>query len=727
MAAYPNINDDDFKPLTWAASVRLGAVVGLAFYLGLFVCDLATSGGFAVMGVKNEALSRVVNERYLSQVALYQVKVAGVYAAIGLTLGSVLGLAINLTVRSRARRRTVALGVLGGLVAFHLYFYARGIILNPQLYTEALYDRGGVSRWVQIFLTDRLSLSGLHRAAAVFLMVLGLWVLRRAMLLPIPSLRPWMARLRFDRPIVAASALGLLGIAVLSFLPTRAPLSSVHLKGERPNVVIIAVDSLRYDHLSCHGYSKYTTPAIDALCRAGFDFDQATVSLPRTFPSLVTMLTGFYPERHGVRHMFPRAEDRDRPLPGLPRALKAAGYQSRAISDFSGDILTRVDLGFDRVQSPYFNFPMLLKMRGIEIHRFLLPYLRNDLGRRVFPELREFVQASDPALLGREAEQAVRELKENPFFLLVFFSTTHFPYAAPYPDYARFTDPGYAGPYKYHKPNLITTDETVTPKDIEQVRALYDGAVHSVDRQVGRIVEALKREGLFDKTIVMVTSDHGEHLYEYERGMGHGEHLRGDSVLRVPLIIYDPLRAGQRASIHSIVRSVDLVPTLLDRIGLPEPVRRDGVSLMPLLRGETNDLGLPAFAETGIWFVESGRQFFQQRRLDYPNVLGLMEIDPYRGEEIVLKEDYRDLIETAKHRMILRGGYKLISIPTRRGVRYELYDHAADPEDQNPLDPSSHRELFESLRAELWAWMERDPRAVVHNGYLLPVPGGGMP
>ncbi|MBI3995685.1 MAG: sulfatase, partial [Nitrospirae bacterium] len=618
----------------------------------------------------------------------------------------------------------VAIGILGGLAAFHLYFYSRGIILHPQLYTESLFDRGGFGRRMQLFLTDRLSLTGLNRLTIVVLIIPGLRLLWRERPEAISFLRRIAARTRFSRPIAAASALGLAGMTVFSLMPARAPSSGVPLNADRPNVVMIAIDSLRYDHLSCHGYQRTTTPAIDALCREGVDFERAYVSLPRTFPSLVTILTGLYPDRHGVRHMFPRAEDRDGPLPGLPRALKSAGYRSRAISDFSGDILTRVDLGFDRVQSPHFNFPMLLKMRGLEIHRFLLPYLENDFGRAVFPELREFVQASDPSLLTREAERAIREMKKDPFFLMVFFSTPHFPYAAPYPDYARFTDPGYDGPYKYHKPNQITTDETVTDADVEQVRALYDGAVFSVDREVGRIIEALKREGLFDRTVLIITSDHGEHLYEDDRGMGHGEHLRGESVLRVPLIIRDPVPATRPGTVRSIVRSVDLVPTLLDRLQLPDPVERDGVSLMPLLRGEAADPGLSAFAETGIWFVESGRQFFQRQRLDYPNVVGLMEVDPDRGEEIVLKEEYRDLIEAAKHRMVMRDGHKLISIPTRSGVRYELYDQVSDPENRSPLDPSAHPAVFDALRAELWAWMDRDPRAVVRNGYVLPAPDG---
>jgi arylsulfatase A-like enzyme len=714
--------------VTRGDAIRLGAIIGLVSSFALFVYDLSTSGGFAVMGVKNEILSRVVREQYLFQILLGQAKAAGAYAVLGLALGSVMGLAAAVAIRRPVRRRTVAACVMSGLVGFHLYFYARGIILTPPLYTEWLYDRGGAGRWMQVFLTDRLSLAGLHRAALLALSLLGSWIVWRAVPKRLPSMPREIFGHRLGRPVGAALALGLLAAVTvigLRFVPMHASSSAGRIESRRPNIVIIAVDSLRYDHISCHGYARVTTPEIDRLCREGIDFDRAYVSLPRTFPSLITLLTGLYPDRHGVRHMFPRAEDRDRRLPGLPRVLANAGYESRAISDFSGDVLTRVDLGFDRVQSPYFNFPMLLKMRGLEIHRHLLPYLRNDLGPRFFPELREFVQASDPALLGDEAREAIHGMRDQPFFLTVFFSTPHFPYAAPYPDYARFTDPEYRGPYKYHKPNLITTREIVTDRDVEQIRGLYDGAVYSVDRQIGRILEALTREGLAERTIVIVTADHGEHLYEYGEGMGHGEHLRGDGVLRVPLIIRDPLLSRRHASIHASVRSVDLVPTLLDRLGVTDPVKRDGVSLMPLLLGEKDDLGLPVFAETGIWFVESGPQFFQRQRLAYPNVIGLMEIDHYRGDEIVLKEEYRDLIESAKHRMIIRDGYKLISIPTRRGVRYELYDHASDPDDRHPLNPAAHREMFESLRDDLWDWMERDPETVVHDGYLLPAPGGG--
>lgn len=717
--------------MTRGDAIRLGAIIGLVSSFALFVYDLSTSGGFAVMGVKNETLTRVVREQYLFRILLGQAKAAGAYAIVGLALGSVMGLAAAVVIQRPARRRTVALLVMGGLAVLHLYFYARGIILTPPLYTEWLYDRGGTGRWMQVFLTDRLSLAGLHRAGLLVLFLLGSWIVWRAVPMKIPSMRWETFGSRLGRPIGAVSAIGLLAavmIVALRFVPMHASSSSAgRLDSLRPNVVMIVVDSLRYDHISCHGYARATTPQIDGLCRDGIDFDRAYVSLPRTFPSLVTLLTGLYPDRHGVRHMFPRAVDRNQPLPGLPRALSNAGYRSRAISDFSGDVLTRVDLGFDRVQSPYFNFPMLLKMRGLEIHRHLMPYLRNNVGRWFFPELREFVQASDPALLGDEARRAIHEMRDQSFLLTVFFSTPHFPYAAPYPDYAWFTDPGYRGSYKYHKPNLITTREIVTDRDVGQIRALYDGAVYSVDRQVGRIREALEREDVAERTIVIVTADHGEHLYEYEEGMGHGEHLRGDGVLRVPLIIRDPLLSRQPESIHAAVRSVDLVPTLLDRLGVTDTVQRDGVSVMPLLLGEKSDLGLPVFAETGIWFVESGPQFFQRQRLQYPNVIGLMEIDPYRGDEIVLKEEYRDLIESAKHRMVIRNGYKLISIPTRRGVRYELYDHASDPDDCHPLDLATHRESFVMLRDELWDWMERDPKTVVHGGYLLPDPGGGGP
>ncbi len=700
-----------------------GALIGLVVYLVFFFVSLLTGSDFSVMGVKNEILTRLVSERYLGRIVLYQFRIAAAYAGIGLGLGTAVGVVLFFLEGSNENRilsRRSTILVVSGLVVIHLYVGFRGMIIQPQLFTERFYDTGGLRRGLQVFLTDRLSLPGLNLMAAVFLLAGFLLAVYRFGL-------PRFARFRFAsfrRVSVTLVLGGILAIGAVALMSGRVS----HPAGEgRPNLILIVVDSLRTDRLSCHGTRASIAPSIDRLCRDGFDFRQAYVSLPRTFPSLVTILTGLYPDHHGVRHMFPTAEDRERGPVGLASVLARAGYRSRAISDFSGDVLTRIDLGFDRIQAPTFNFPMLLKIRSLELHPFLIPYLDNPWGRALFPERRELVSASDPSVLGREAVQAIREMKDDPFFLLVFFSTPHFPYAAPYPDYARFTDPAYAGPYKYHKPNLINTAETVGPDDIRQVRGLYDGAVAGVDRQVGRILEALEKNGILERSIVVLTADHGENLYEEDRGMGHGEHLRGDDVLRVPLIIRDPLLSPNPARIDAVVRSVDLVPTWLDRLGVPDPIRRDGVSLMPLLRGHADDLGLSVFAETGIWFVDSGPQFFQRQRLDYPNVIGLMEVDSAGSDEIVLKEEYRDLIEAAKHRMVLSRGYKLISMPTRQGVRYELYDHTADPADEHPLDPKRHAEIFDSLRAELWNWMGGGSGYAVRNGYRLPIPNEGPP
>lgn len=712
MASYRNIDSGQIKSAGAARPVIFGAGVGACLAGVVFFWNLVTAGGFAVMGVTNETLGRIVAERYLGAVVLQQLKIALWSVFVGAGAGAFSGLLLSPILKSASAGRLLMI-ITAWLTFLHTMILSRAIIHQPQLFTERFYDAGGLPRATQLFLTENVSPSGpvLLIGCAVGLAALA-WI---------PAVPTAVRLVRWAR---LGTGFGLVVFVVallaVSEAVLRANRSSVSAGQQGPpNIVVVVVDSLRSDRLSCHGAVRVVAPNIDRLCAEEIDFEQAFVPLPRTFPSIVSMLTGQLPYRHGIRHMFPADRDREDPFDGLPRALASAGYRSAAISDFSGDVLTRLDLGFDQVTAPHFSFRSLLLVRGLESHATLLPYLDHSIGAMVFPELREMAQAADPARIGDEAVTKIKELRGGPFFLFVFFSTPHFPYAAPYPDYLRFTSSDYHGPYRYHKPNRIGTDESLTNLDVEQIRGLYDGAIHSVDRQVGRIVDAIRSEGLDNRTILVVTADHGEHLYEADLGMGHGEHLRGEAALRVPLLIADPQRRGTPIRVTSLTRSIDLVPTLLDRIGLKDDVKRDGVSLMPLIRGDRTDLDLAVFAETGIWFARTGSQFFQTERLDYPDVIGLMEIDRHRRDEIVLQERYRDLIETAKHRMVARGRFKLIATPTRQGVRYALYDRVADPENRMPLDPDVYSGEIQRLRKDLSIFMEADPDMTVRNGFLV--------
>src|SRR6185369_686031 len=131
--------------------------------------------------------------------------------------------------------------------------------------------------------------------------------------------------------------------------------------------------------------------------------------------------------------------------------------------------------------------------------------------------------------------------------------------------------------------------------DVKQIQALYDGAVTAIDDAIGRVLRTLERLGIADRTIVVVTADHGETLFDHGHGQGHGDHLFGDEVTHVPLVVYDPRVKAARTEPH-VVRDVDIAPTLYELAGVPAAPALDGRSFAPALRGEPID-PRTAFAE----------------------------------------------------------------------------------------------------------------------------------
>ena len=300
--------------------------------------------------------------------------------------------------------------------------------------------------------------------------------------------------------------------------------------------------------------------------------------------------------------------------------------------------------------------------------------------------------------------------------MTVFFSTGHIPYAAPAPYYRRFADPGYRGPFRYHKPPLL---EGSTPADIAQVRALYDGAMAANDAGVAALLGGLRELGLDKSTIVVLLADHGENLYdEPGRGMGHGDHLEGDHSLRVPLLVYDPVHRFAPHAVPGLVRDIDVLPTLLGLLGAAAPAGElDGVSLLPLLRGEKSSLGLTAFAETELWFTPAGPGFLADQRLPYPDVTATTAIAA--DDDIAVADRYRELVTVAKHRALRTEQHKLIYRPTRDGPRYSLYDVQRDPRELHDLS-AQQPQLLAKLQAELFRLLAKDPSVVIDGGFVLP-------
>jgi hypothetical protein len=181
----------------------------------------------------------------------------------------------------------------------------------------------------------------------------------------------------------------------------------------------------------------------------------------------------------------------------------------------------------------------------------------------------------------RLADVWLREHRDEPFFLFVHIIEPHQPYTPSPEDAAPFIDPGYTGKIGVSFGGFASARWNAA--DRQRVIDLYDGDVHHADRLVGRILDTLADLGLTDHTLIVVTADHGEELFD--RGnLGHGQ-SQYDELLHVPLCLRFP-HGRYRGRIDDQVRTMDLFPTVLDAVGLPVPAGLDAVSLMPLVRNE---------------------------------------------------------------------------------------------------------------------------------------------
>lgn len=707
----------------------LGVLFVACLYVGLFGVDFLLGADLRVMGVGDAATAQKVMARYGELLFFHQGRVLGCYAALGVCVGAGIQALVFLWERfapvSPQRWPLFRRLWFSGLCALglHVFLLSRAIILRPALFAETLFERGGWSRRAMVFLT--------HGAGGVLVWTLGVSLLLFVLLVPFLSMTVKMRPRRRNRWAVGCGVI-LTGLLVWAWPPktrwfTRDPAAP------KPSLLLIAVDSLRKDRLFAP--RQMVAPAMTRLGTKSVAFEQAFVSVPRTFPSFVSLLTGRAPYHHGIRTMFPTLAERLAVPPALPKRLVQQGYRTAVYSDFCGEIFSRVDLGFSRISVPAFDAKELLLQRGVLVHRNLLPYVSGAglgqtglrLGRWAFPELEGVSELADPKLLAERALSYIADAKNQPFFLTVFFSTAHFPYAAPAPYYRRFLDPKYRGPFLYYKPPLT---DVAGPEDVAAVQALYDGSVAAADAGVERLLDGLKALGRDRDTIVVLLSDHGENLYdEPGRGMGHGDHLEGDHAVNVPWFVYDPIHRFEPKTVRGLVRDLDFVPTMLGLLGLAGPQNPgpaglkteayDGVDLGPLLRGEKQTLGLSALVETELWFTPSGPGFSSDQRLPYPDVTSTTDIGPLH--DIAVSPQYRDLVTVAKHRALRTEQFKIIYRPTRRGPNYSLFDVSRDPRQIHDL-AQSEPTLFRQQQAALFQALRNDPTVEIADDFILPKP-----
>ena len=302
----------------------------------------------------------------------------------------------------------------------------------------------------------------------------------------------------------------------------------------RPNIIVYLVDTLRADHLGCYGYSKAVSPNIDRFADEGVLFERAVANSSWTRAAVASIFTGLWPPSHGAN----RRRDKLAPeATTLAELLRGAGYRTAGIA-----------------ANPNVSATFGLN-QGFEHYQYL-----SDLSDRV-------------------NEAAFRWLSdyrdEAPFFLYLHTQDPHDPYDPPPAFRRRFASavpadfPDRPGPH----------DET-TPELISGLSALYDAEIASNDFHFGRLVDFLKQRGLYDAALVVFVSDHGEEFHDHG-GWTHGKGLHAESI-NVPLIVKLP---GQKAGLRTshLVQQIDLLPTILDYLGLQPPPFLTGRSLLPVI------------------------------------------------------------------------------------------------------------------------------------------------
>lgn len=628
--------------------------------------------------------------------------------AFGVAAALLVGLRDRMLDTAPCPPRRFVTRAFAAVVVAHGLLWLHDVALRPQLHQAGLYAKGGARRTLQVAVTDTLGTNGVAALAllALFAFLAGppsRWSewpprIERAIACAVRSRAPWLAT------AFVAAALVLYRLFSIGVAPTASP-------DGRMNVLLITVDSLRFDRLA-----ERTAPRFSALARSSTNFERAYVSLPRALPSWATLLTGRDPHHHGIRSTFPRYADRAQDLAAIPHRFAEAGYRTIAVGDRAGNDLRRIDFGFQTIGAPAFDSSEGFGRSTHPAPSALLPLLRGGLVRHALPIVRDVSNVADAERVTDDAIDAVDSTSGAPFFLTVSYSAPHAPYAARAPHFRRFTRAAYRGRFKYDASALLDREPLPDEADIAQIRGLYDGAVASVDAAAGRLLDALTHRNLLDRTIVVVTAPYGETLFESGRGQGHGDHLFGDEGTHVPLIVHDPRNVTPRA-VTTLVRDVDLAPTLCDLTGVEAPHGLDGRSLTPALEGKALSPAL-AYAETGLWPTGTLPSVPTAMRLPYPDLPQLIRVAPEHDDAREIRAEHEAAAITAKHRMVRDERHKLVYVPTRSGVKWLLYDTVVDPDESRDVS-ADLPDVTTRLRDALFRWMLEDRRMERRDGYLV--------
>lgn len=608
------------KPL--AVRFALGAVFGLTVFgvegalllkTGAVGVKIDTSGPFAaLMAIVRPMLPPLL------------LKVAALYAVAGGVAG-----AVSVAGSSRAGR--VLAFALGWLGLWSLFAWERAV-LRPALFDDVpkiapLLESivGGGEPWHP------------RAAACVVALALAAWMLvkRRAPAMPL------------------AFALGMFALWPRSeWLPAPSSRQAATSKSAKGPIVLIGVDALRVDRLKALGGSGAVTPHLDAFLTDATLFTNAFTPIAQTEPAWRSLLTARWPHRTGVRYPL-TPQGKALPLPTLPAALDRAGYFTHFATDCSRFHFEDGLSGFALREQPprgAINF-LLEKLRFRAVGMFA----DNALGAAVFPEFidnRALAGTHDPLGYAERLGERWNELAARGPALLAFHATAaHFPGDPTYPFYRRFVAEDEPLPRRLR---MQFAPITATPSSRAWNRAgseaLYDELLAQADAQVGLLLAALKREGQYENATIVVFSDHGESFHADRPELAgatpvHGARLGAEENQILLAVKLPSGTAREVPRVDSLVRLVDIAPTLLELAGAEPLPASDGQSFAGVWRGEAISPRY-LYAETGMTHAlpevfDPGHRAGTPRDFSLYRIRsdGVVEVDPEKHETILAEKD----------------------------------------------------------------------------------------
>ena len=410
---------------------------------------------------------------------------------------------------------------------------------------------------------------------------------------------------------------------------------------DKPDIILITIDALRADHLGTYGYWRPTSPSIDAFAREAVVVQDAVSQAPYTKASIASLFTGLFPTAHKA---FTTSRPFDKTMTGhVSGALPSTDVLSPRLKTLA-ECLT--DAGYQTI--------------GINTNPFLIA----DFGfGRGFAQY-EFLTGGDvqvataSSVTSKALVQIDARDQRRPLFLWLHLMEPHSPYTPP--DRFRRVFPPESPPWTVPAETIPAWIRVDNSTDANFYAALYDAEIRSADEALGTFFDGLKQRKLWDRSVVIVTADHGEEFYDHG-GFEHNRTLY-DEMLHVPLIVKAPGLAPRR--LQEQIAEVDLLPTLVARAGGSVPAGLSGADVWSVLSGQRHAERY-AYAElVGERYALRTREWKLISTLHGSHELYNLTTDPHERQSLVVEDTSR----TAEMRDVLT---KILATAVQAGSRFQ--------------------------------------------------------